>query len=224
MNPYYAQKLSGERLEHCYRLAPPRVQRYLDAEINFVIDKIKNNDIVLELGCGYGRIFPQIIKKAKIVFGIDNSFSSLIYTKKYLPSLNSIHLSKMNAVELGFKNQQFDAAICIQNGLSAFKVNQRELVGEAIRVTRKGGLVLFSSYSEEFWDHRLEWFRIQSENSLIGEIDYDKTGNGVIVCKDGFRAVTITRDDFISLTANSGSTPGIIEIDNSSIFCVLKVE
>jgi hypothetical protein len=50
--------------------------------------------------------------------------------------------------------------------------------------------VLFSSYSPRFWDPRLEGCRIQAEHGVVGEIDEDATGNGVIVCKDGFTAAT----------------------------------
>jgi 2-polyprenyl-6-hydroxyphenyl methylase/3-demethylubiquinone-9 3-methyltransferase len=66
----------------------------------------------------------------------------------------------MNAIELGFGNRQFDMVICIQNGISAFKVDQQKLIKEAMRVTRSGKTILFSSYSERFWEDRLEWFRV----------------------------------------------------------------
>src|SRR5947209_3540059 len=48
-------------------------------------------------------------------------------------------------------------------------------------------------YTPQFWEHRLEWFEIQAAHHLIGEIDYQTTGNGTIVCKDGFRATTADR-------------------------------
>ena len=46
-------------------------------------------------------------------------------------------------------------------------------------MTRSGGLVLLSRYSAQFWEHRLEWFEVQSAHHLISEIDYQATGNGV---------------------------------------------
>jgi len=130
----------------------------------------------------------------------------------------------MDAVKLGFRDCQFDVVVCIQNGISAFNVNQKKLIEEAMRVTRSGGTVLFSSYSEHFWDERLEWFRLQAQQRLIGEIDYDATGNGVIVCKDGFRASTISPDDFISLTADFDVDLTVTEVDGSSIFYEIRVE
>ncbi|UCG27161.1 MAG: hypothetical protein JSV24_09310, partial [Bacteroidales bacterium] len=85
------------------------------------------------------------------------------------------------------------------------------------------GIVLFSSYSEKIWEERLNWFRIQAEHGLIGEIDFNLTKNGVIVCKDGFRAVTYSSEDFIRLASNFNVTSQIHEIDRSSIFCEMIV-
>lgn len=83
--------------------------------------------------------------------------------------------------------------------------------------------MLFSSYSNKFWKDRLEWFSLQSEEGLLGEIDPDATGSGVIVCKDGFRATSVGPDEFISVTSELGIKPEIEEVDNSSIFCEISV-
>jgi len=224
MNKYYSQKLSAERLRLCYELAPPRVKQYLEAEIEFVLDRLNPSSIVLELGCGYGRVLQRLAAKAKKVVGIDTSHESLILAKKMMRRGAKYHLAEMNAVELGFNDGQFDVVVCIQNGISAFKVDERELVQEAMRVTRSGGKTFFSSYAERFWEERLAWFKIQAEHGLVGEIDYDKTGDGVIVGKDGFRATTMTPDGFLALTSELGVIPQITEVDGSSVFCEIVVE
>jgi hypothetical protein len=74
------------------------------------------------------------------------------------------------------------------------------------------------SYAARFWEHRLQWFEIQSAHHLIGEIDHQATGNGVIVCKDGFRATTADRTTFEKLAAGLGVTPRITEVDGSTLF------
>jgi len=113
--------------------------------------------------------------------------------------------------------------VCIQNGISAFKVNQRQLIEEAVCVTRSGGAVLFSSYSEDFWEDHLEWFQLQSQQKLIGEIDEETTSKGIIVCKDGFKTTTMSPADFKSLTPNFDVDPIITEVDGSSVFFEIKV-
>ncbi len=223
MHGYYSQKLSAERLKLCYEIAPPRVKRYLEAEIEFILDRIEPSALVLELGCGYGRVLQRLVAKTETVVGIDTSHDSLRLAWEMIGDRPSCHLLEMNAMDLGFHDRQFDMVICIQNGISAFGVDQRKLIQEAMRVTRFGKKVLFSSYSERFWEDRIEWFRIQSDHGLIGEIDYDATGYGVIVSKNGFRATTVGPDDFISLTSDFDIVPTITEVDDSSIFCEIPV-
>jgi SAM-dependent methyltransferase len=129
----------------------------------------------------------------------------------------------MDAVRLGFGDKTFDRVICIQNGISAFHVDPASLIKESIRVIKPGGIIWFSTYSEKFWHHRLEWFRLQSQSGLIGEIDDGKTGNGVIICKDGFRATTFGREAFEALLSGFNVNIKIEEIDSSSLICEIKV-
>lgn len=219
MHGYYTERLAAERLRTCYDLAPPRTKAYLEAEVEFVVSRATPSMAVLELGCGYGRVLERLLPKAYVTCGIDTSLPSLLMARKLLGCKPSLRLACMDAIHMGFRAGMFDLTICIQNGISAFAVDQQQLFREALRVTRSGGLVLFSSYSAQFWEHRLEWFEAQAAHHLIGEIDYEATGNGVIVCKDGFRATTADKTTFGRLAAGLGVTPHITEVDGSSLFC-----
>ena len=73
MKNYYSKSLNSNNLQKCYDIAPPRVKQFLEAEINFVLSKIKPSDKVLDLGCGYGRVMKKLSEKAKTVTGIDIS-------------------------------------------------------------------------------------------------------------------------------------------------------
>lgn len=215
--------LSAENLKRCYDIAPPRVQQYLAAEIEHVRSRIKPGDLVLELGCGYGRVLAALAGSVTKLVGIDISLSSLCMAQKNLRDQGAISLSLMDAVNMGFREACFDIVFCIQNGISAFHVDQRALVHAAVSITKPDGHILFSSYAEEFWHDRLDWFRMQAAQGLIGEIDEEKTGNGVIVCKDGFRASTVTREEFYHLTQDINREVSIEVVDNSSIFCEITV-
>ena len=219
MPGYYTERLAAERLRACYDLAPARTKAYLEAEIEFVLSRTTPSMLALELGCGYGRVLERLLPRVRIAFGIDTSPSSLRMAREYLGGDPSVRLACMDSVQMGIRDRTFDFTICIQNGICAFAVDQQKLVREAIRVTRSGGLVMFSSYTSQFWEHRLEWFEIQSAHRLIGEIDYQATGNGMIACKDGFRATTADRATFEKLAARLGVTPHIAEVDGSSLFC-----
>lgn len=146
MSNYYTEKLSSERLRACYDLAPPRTKVYLQAEIEFVLQKTYSSMAILELGCGYGRVLRQLLPRGRSVVGIDSSLSSLRMAAEFAGRKGSLHLVAMNAAHMGFRDRTFDLTLCIQNGISAFRADQSKLFTDAVRVTRSGGRVLFSSY------------------------------------------------------------------------------
>jgi SAM-dependent methyltransferase len=223
MKNYYSENLSAEKLRRVYACAPPRVQQYLRAEIDFVLEHISEGDAVLELGCGYGRVLEPVAQKAGFVCGIDTSFESLLMAAEKFRDTGHVRLIHGDATAMGLADRQFDLVFCIQNGISAFHASPLELLTESIRVTKKGGTVLFSSYAARFWPDRLDWFLTQSELGLLGELDPDKTAEGVIVCKDGFTAGTFTQLNFIRLMSHFSYPFQFQEVDRSSLFCVIKL-
>lgn len=168
-------------------------------------------------------MFPDLLPSKGSLTGIDISLTNLIFGSEKLKTLSNIHLAMMNASKLGFKSGTFDNTLCLQNGLSAFHENPLTIITEAIRVTKPGGLVLFSGYSDKIWKDRLEWFVIQSEHGLLGEIDFEATGNGEIVCKDGFSATTFRKDDFNSFASQLGIKPKIFEVDDSCLIFQIDI-
>lgn len=222
MPDYYSEKLAANRLKRVYEIATPRIRQYLAAEIDYVTKRIRSCHWVLDLGCGYGRVLNDLAKCCDCVVGIDTSIASLQEARD-LTTATSIRLAQMDATALGFQDRAFDAVICIQNGISAFNIDPRQLARECIRVTAIGGIILLSSYSDKIWEARLEWFRLQANAGLLGDVDERATGDGVIVCKDGFRASTFGRTAFESLVREIGVECRIVEIDQSSIFCEIEV-
>lgn len=219
MTDYYAEKLSGRRLARCYELAPPRVKQYLEAEIQHVLSRLAPSDAVLELGCGYGRVTLRLAGVARRVIGIDTSQESLDLARELAGPDSRCEFVNGNALKLPFVAGGFDAVICIQNGICAFRVDPLPLAREALRVTRPGGCVLFSSYAEAFWPHRLPWFERQAAEGLVGELDNAATTPGQIVCKDGFRSGTYGAGEFAELCFRLNVRSAIVEVDGSSVFC-----
>ncbi len=220
---YYSTTLAGERLRRCYEIAPPRVQRYLCEEIRFVRHCLKPSDTVLELGCGYGRVAWELGKTACRVAGIDTSCESLRLARTVTDPALPCSFAAMDATRLAFRPTSFDAVVCVQNGICAFHVEPGLLLAEALRVVRSPGRVLLSTYSERFWPDRLEWFRLQAADGLVGAIDERATRPGTIVCRDGFSAGTMSVADFRALCAPHRVAPNITEVDGSSLFCELAV-
>jgi 2-polyprenyl-6-hydroxyphenyl methylase/3-demethylubiquinone-9 3-methyltransferase len=218
---YYSTALAAERLARCYELAPPRVRQYLRAEVEFVTAQLRGGDVVLDLGCGYGRTLPAFADAAGFAVGVDTSADSLRLAADRLAGRRDCLLVRADATALPFADGSFDLVACVQNGISAFHCDQRRLLTEALRVLRPGRPACFSTYSASFWPDRLAWFEVQAGAGLLGEIDRERTGNGVIVCRDGFSATTVDREGFAGLTQGLGVESELVEVDGSSLFCVL---
>ncbi|MBC8450665.1 class I SAM-dependent methyltransferase [bacterium] len=218
---YYADNLSGERLRECYEIAPPRVKQYLAAEIAHVLGLLRPGDTVLELGCGYGRVAFELARAGVHVTGIDTSAGSIALAERLRMGESACKFLEMNATALAFPDDTFDSVICIQNGICAFNTDKHALVSEALRVTRPGGRAVFSTYAATFWSERLRWFELQAESGLLGDIDRGATGEGTIVCVDGFRSGAVSPTELREICRSVGIDPFLTEVDGSSLFCEL---
>ena len=168
-------------------------------------------------------MFSDLLPSKGSLTGIDISLANLIYGSAKLKKIPNIHLAMMNASKLGFKSGTFDITLCLQNGLSAFHENPLSVITEAVRITKPGGIVLFSGYTDKIWDARMDWFIIQSKFGLLGEIDFETTGNGKIVCKDGFFATTYREDDYSSFASQLGLEHKIFEVDDSCLMLQIDI-
>ena len=224
MTDYYVQNLSGRRLQRCYDLASPRVRQYLEAEVRHVLRRLRPGDSVLELGCGYGRIAERLAAVARHVVGIDVALESLRLGRHLFGPTSGCQWLCSDALALSLSEATFDVVVCLQNGICAFGVDPVALVQEALRVTRRGGRVILSSYADSFWPERLAWFEAQAAEGLVGAIDHDASREGVIVCADGFRAARMTPEGFRSVCDRVGVDAEIFEVDGSCVFCEIVQE
>lgn len=220
MSNYYSQSLNSAKLFQVYQTKCSRIKRYLDEEINFVRRNLNGSEKILEVGAGYGRIIKELAPFAARIIGVDISEASVNLGKEYLKEYKNCDIQVMDAHNLIF-DTEFNIVLCLQNGLSAMKGNPLHLIKQCMNMLTPGGRSYFSTYSEKFWEHRLQWFLEQAAEGLLGEIDLHKTKDGVIVCKDGFTATTFSEADLERLGEESGYPYRIEEIDESSLFLIL---
>jgi len=133
---YYKEKLSANNLLKCYEIAPARIKQYLDAEIQFVISNLRDANLVLELGCGYGRVMKEVAPFVSRIVGNDISKESLELARLYMGSCENYSVFLMDASQMAFDSCTFDVVFCVQNGISAFGVDQKRLIAESVRVTK----------------------------------------------------------------------------------------
>lgn len=219
MSNYYTESLNSQKLFQVYDTALPRIRQYFKAEIDFVRRRLNGHERVLELGAGYGRIVRELAPSCASIVGMDISEESVQLGSDYLQDFPNAHMIVMDVHAMNFSHP-FDVILCLQNGLSAMRANDA-VVQRVLSCLAPGGTAYFSTYSANFWDHRLAWFQEQAGKGLLGELDMDQTRNGVIVCKDGFQATTHSPADLDSIGRNSGLAYEVTEVDESSLFLIL---
>lgn len=219
---YYAKSLNAQRLWQVYDTAIPRVTEYLERETAFVRDRMKMTDVVLELAAGYGRIMKELAPYVNTITGIEISCDNVLFGEEYLKNIPNTAFLNMDAHDIDYESC-FDTVLCLQNGLSAIRAEVPEVfAAKVIKALKKGGKAYFSTYHPNFWEQRVAWFQEQSRKGLVGELDMEKTENGVIICKDGFRATTHSISDLEKIGRSTGCLWQIFEVDDSSIFLVIE--
>lgn len=218
-NNYYDDKLNSEKLFMVYDTNIQRIRQYLSKEIDYVKNMLSPNDFVLELGAGYGRVIKEIAPICKFAIGIDISKDNVNFSNKYLQGISNAKILEMDVNDIRF-DERFDIILCLQNGLSSMNMNI-DMIKNIDHILSDDGKLIFSTYSEKFWDTRLKWFQEQADKGLLGEIDIQNTKDGVIVCKDGFKAKTFSHSDLTDIGKSLGYPFKIEEIDESSIFLVI---
>ncbi len=219
MDNYYAEKLNSKKLFQVYETQIPRVKQYLQAEIDFIKRNLSNTQSVLELGAGYGRIIRELAPYCGTIVGIDISVETVELGNEYLKGYHNASIVTMDVNQIKFP-KLFDVILCLQNGLSAMRVDSI-VIHKILDKVAPGGTAYFSSYSTKFWDSRLKWFEEQASKGLLGEIDYTKTKNGVIICKGGFKATFQSPEDFEKIGEELGYPYQLQEVDESSLFLIV---
>lgn len=217
---YYAKALNSQSLFQVYDTEIPRVRQYLSAEIARVRGALTGKERVLELGAGYGRIVRELAPHCAEIVGIDISEKSVELGREYVAQFPNAQMLTMDVHALSFP-QPFDVILCLQNGLSAMRATPED-VRRILDTLADGGTAYFSSYNGAFWETRVAWFQEQAAKGLLGELDMEQTRDGVIVCKDGFRATTQTPEDFARLGDAMGYPYQIEEVDSSSLFLIIQ--
>ncbi|QPN62163.1 class I SAM-dependent methyltransferase [Synechococcus sp. CBW1004] len=138
--------------------------------------------LILDVACGKGETSKYLSRyyEPRNITGINISDKQLESCRANLPEATFLH---MDAVEMGFEGEHFDAVICVE---AAFHFNtRRRFLEEALRVLRPGGHLVLSDIlrTSNVTDYHQ---RTVAENHLEGIHEYQQMLEEI-----GFQSVTI---------------------------------
>ncbi|MFT4309330.1 MAG: class I SAM-dependent methyltransferase [Candidatus Woesearchaeota archaeon] len=165
-----------------------KVKYQFDKRLNydiklFLIQELKKDFKVLDVGCGDGHTLINLSKHFKLGVGIDNDKHRISLAKKNKSSSKTINVSfrLAKSYDIPFKNEEFDFVFSERGPISGSTVN----VQSALRVLKKNGLLFEETIGEldnqetnEIF-HRGQQYRKYQHMNRIDEVKVLFERNGV---------------------------------------------
>ncbi len=173
---------------------------------------IDPNDVILEIGCGIGRVGKPLSRECLHWFGADISGGMLRHAAVRLRGLPNASLVELSTVGLQeFPADAFDLVYCTIVFMHLFEWDRYRYVEEAFRVLRPGGCCYFDNYpldSAHGWNVFTEGARYPLDRRPA-HISMASTREelGIYLAKAGFESVRV-HDLPNELIAATGRKPG----------------
>jgi ubiquinone/menaquinone biosynthesis C-methylase UbiE len=151
----------------------PLIKDWLKKENNYLKKNIRKGTVVLDVGCGFGRNIGAIVNIAGKIVGIDNNKPLCGKIVKKLSKFKNVKFFCENAEKMHFSNNTFDYVICMGNTFGDFAKSKLKILKEMKRITKRGGKIIVSVYSEKALNVR------KKEYKRIG-IKIKRIDNGTI--------------------------------------------
>ena len=143
----------NQTMRHYNQQAEIYNSQYLEEQntkIKEILENLKINpkDLILDLGCGTGFLFPKIKEKAEITIGIDISKKALKLAKKYKKIIPNLVLVRADADKIPFIDQIFDKifAITILQNVPESTVT----ITEMKRIGKSDAIFVITGFKKKF--------------------------------------------------------------------------
>jgi ubiquinone/menaquinone biosynthesis C-methylase UbiE len=137
----------------------PEIKEYLLLEEKQILAYIKSHDIILNVGCGHGRILNLLKNKCIKIIGIDVSKDCIKRCKEKFKNSKDICIFKTDINNTNFKNNYFDKIILDFNFLGNIPKSQIEKnLMEIRRILKTKGKILGSVYSKKALEQQIRLY------------------------------------------------------------------
>ncbi|MHA1737274.1 MAG: class I SAM-dependent methyltransferase [Candidatus Heimdallarchaeota archaeon] len=124
-------------------------RKYPWKEVSEFVEKVSQNDFVLDLGSGNGRHTKLLAQQSRGTIGIDISYNilKLSLAKELDGIIRDLNLINSDAVKLPFKDNAFDKMISIAviHHLET-EASRKNVLSEIFRILKKDGLAQISCW------------------------------------------------------------------------------
>jgi SAM-dependent methyltransferase len=110
--------------------------------------RLRPGERVLEVGIGFGRLVPSLLKYSVDIYGIDISPQMIAEARSEWMG-QVADLQEAEAEDIPYQDAFFDAVVCWAVFDACF---QEEALAEMARVLRVGGRLLLTGKHDDYWD------------------------------------------------------------------------
>ena len=169
----------------------PIMNKFVQDEINFWVRELKKNilknDLILEMGCGTGRMLKELKKQGFNVFGFDNNPLFIDHCKKQ--NLNVFLFDSLDKVPKEHKNKYKVVGIALNTLFNFNKETRKKWIKTASELGTRDCLFIFSAYDDNKFarttiKERLEYLK-SATNMPNYKLEFFDEKN-----KRGFRLLT----------------------------------
>jgi len=171
-------------------LFPKRLTAYLKEEENRIKQycQDKNPGLVLEAGCGRGRIIDIVLPYCEQIRGVDYSPSMARFSTKKFRENPKVRIYQEDISQMHFPDSHFDLGILAFNTLGNTDTNKEKVLLELKRVIKPEADMLISVYSENSRDTQYETYK------RLG-LEILKEENNRIYTREGLASQRFSRED-----------------------------
>lgn len=190
-NNYHPKKY----LELVERLQDPILDKYMKQEFDFIIQKLKSKPYhVYELGAGYGRVIPRIIKHSLSFTGIEideNMFNELTINHKHIENTTAIKgdITKLSE-HVSINAESNNLFLLCQNTLGVIEGDYNDLINELNNLKSIGSVeVVLSIFNgDALPTHGLSLYK--KLTPMVGKFDQLKSqlDKGLFVSETGYES------------------------------------
>ncbi|MBI4427213.1 MAG: class I SAM-dependent methyltransferase [Candidatus Magasanikbacteria bacterium] len=162
-------------------------RQYRLDELRFLEQYLDDGDKILDLGCGWGRLYQVFVGRSINYVGADQSIEPLKIARKKFPKIKFVRAEMTN---LPFENEEFNKIFCINTFHHLLSKDlMLETLQEMKRVLKPGGQLIMTN-----WNLRGGWRekKIESkEYKDIGNNNYEipwKNDLGIVLAKRYYHA------------------------------------
>jgi ubiquinone/menaquinone biosynthesis C-methylase UbiE len=198
-DPFYT---SGT-FERWLRNPPPKIKDYLRKEAAYLSRVIKNNSTVLDVGCGFGRHMEFLAPNVRKIIGIDHNSYMINKAKKIIHRYTNTEALIANAINLPFRDNEFDYVICMLNTFGDWGNLKVQILREMRRVSN--GKIIISVWSDSSLEERVKAYKRAS-------VEIEDVRGNTILLKNSHTSEAFKKEQLVEIFNSAYLNPLIIPL------------